>query len=34
MSAYQRYLSGEMEDYELPQNRIDAALSRLPSLDI
>ncbi|HKB29231.1 MAG TPA: TrpB-like pyridoxal phosphate-dependent enzyme [Streptosporangiaceae bacterium] len=34
MSAYQHYLSGEMEDYELPQDRIDAALSRLPSLDI
>ena len=30
MSAYQRYLSGEMEDYELPQERIDAALTRLP----
>ena len=34
MSAYQRYLSGEMEDYELPQDRIDAALSRLPSLEL
>ncbi len=33
MSAYQRYLSSEMEDYELPQERIDAALTRLPDLD-
>jgi tryptophan synthase beta chain len=32
MSAYQRFLSGEMEDYELPQERIDAALTRLPDL--
>ncbi len=34
MSAYQRYMSGEMEDYDLPQERIDAALARLPSLDL
>ena len=32
MSAYQRYLSGEMDDFELPQDRIDAALTRLPAL--
>ena len=32
MSAYQRYLSGEMDDFELSQDRIDAALSKLPSL--
>jgi tryptophan synthase beta chain len=32
MSAYQRYLSGEMDDFELPQDRIDAALNRLPAL--
>ena len=32
MSAYQRYLSGEMDDFELPQHRIDAALSALPAL--
>ena len=32
MSAYQRYLSGEMQDFELPQDRIDAALTRLPAL--
>jgi hypothetical protein len=32
MSAYQRFLSGEMDDFELPQDRIDAALTRLPAL--
>jgi len=32
MSAYHRYLSGEMEDFDLPQDRIDAALNRLPAL--
>jgi tryptophan synthase beta chain len=32
MAAYQRYLSGEMDDYDLPQDRIDAALSALPAL--
>jgi tryptophan synthase beta chain len=32
MAAYQRYLTGEMTDYEVPQARIDAALSRLPDL--
>jgi tryptophan synthase beta chain len=32
MSAYQRYLSGEMQDFELPQDRIDAALTKLPAL--
>src|SRR5512132_731128 len=31
MGAYDRYLSGEMEDFELPQDRIDAALTRLPN---
>ena len=31
MSAYQRYLSGEMDDFELSQDRIDAALTRLPA---
>jgi tryptophan synthase beta chain len=34
MMAYQRYLSGEMDDYELPQDRIDTALTRLPNLDL
>ena len=30
MVAYERYLSGEMTDFELPQDRIDAALAGLP----
>lgn len=30
MTAYERYLSGEMSDFELPQDRIDAALGGLP----
>ncbi|MGH3327516.1 MAG: TrpB-like pyridoxal phosphate-dependent enzyme [Streptomycetales bacterium] len=30
MAAYDRYLSGQMEDFELPQERIDQALSRVP----
>ena len=32
MAAYQRYLSGEMEDFELSQERIDDALTRLPQV--
>ena len=32
MSAYHRYLSGEMEDFDLAQDRIDASLNRLPAL--
>ena len=32
MGAYERYLSGEMIDYELSQERIDAALARLPAV--
>ena len=34
MAAYQVFLSGEMDGYELPQGRIDAALTRLPDLDM
>jgi tryptophan synthase beta chain len=30
MAAYERYLSGEMTDFELSQERIDDALTRLP----
>jgi tryptophan synthase beta chain len=30
MVAYEKYLSGEMTDFELPQDRIDEALTRLP----
>ncbi len=31
LAAYDRYLAGEMEDFELPQDRIDTALTRLPN---
>ncbi|WP_219471529.1 TrpB-like pyridoxal phosphate-dependent enzyme [Nonomuraea rhizosphaerae] len=31
LAAYDRYLSGQMEDYTLPQDRIDEALNSLPS---
>ncbi|MBV9092819.1 MAG: TrpB-like pyridoxal phosphate-dependent enzyme [Streptosporangiaceae bacterium] len=31
MVAYERYLSGEMTDFELSAERIDAALARLPA---
>ncbi|WP_119731269.1 TrpB-like pyridoxal phosphate-dependent enzyme [Thermomonospora amylolytica] len=30
MAAYDRHLSGEMEDFDLPQERIDRSLGRLP----
>ncbi|GAA2907325.1 TrpB-like pyridoxal phosphate-dependent enzyme [Streptosporangium fragile] len=30
LNAYDRYLSGEMEDFPLPQERIDTALAGLP----
>ena len=30
MTAYERYLSGDMTDYDLPQDRIDAAIADLP----
>ncbi|MFI6516036.1 TrpB-like pyridoxal phosphate-dependent enzyme [Spirillospora sp. NPDC050679] len=30
MAAYDRYLAGEMRDHDLPQERLDAALTRLP----
>jgi tryptophan synthase beta chain len=32
MVAYERYLSGEMIDYDLPQDRIEAALASLPAI--
>jgi tryptophan synthase beta chain len=32
MVAYERYLSGEMTDFDLPQDRIDAALASLPQV--
>jgi tryptophan synthase beta chain len=32
MVAYERYLSGEMQDFDLPQDRIDAAVANLPTV--
>jgi predicted alternative tryptophan synthase beta-subunit len=32
MSAYARHLSGEMTDFALPQDRIEASLTGLPSM--
>jgi tryptophan synthase beta chain len=32
MVAYERYLSGEMTDFDLPQDRIDAAIKNLPAV--
>jgi len=32
MSAYERYLSGQLEDAPYPDEAIDAALARLPKL--
>jgi tryptophan synthase beta chain len=32
MTAYERYLAGDMTDFELPQDRIDAALASLPAV--
>ncbi|MTE15886.1 TrpB-like pyridoxal phosphate-dependent enzyme [Nocardia aurantiaca] len=32
MTAYERYLAGEIPDFELSQSRVDAALSSLPTV--
>jgi len=32
MAAYEKYLSGEMTDFDLPQERIDAAIANLPAV--
>ncbi len=32
LAAYDRYLGGEMEDFALPQERVDAALAHLPKV--
>jgi tryptophan synthase beta chain len=32
LAAYDAYLSGQLEDFELPQERIDSALTRLPQV--
>ena len=33
LAAYDAYLAGELEDFELPQEAIDAALAHLPKAD-
>lgn len=32
MASYDRYFSGELEDYEYPEEQINAALERLPKV--
>ncbi len=32
MAAYQRYLAGELVDYDLPQEDIDRAIAELPAV--
>ena len=32
MAAYETYLSGEMTDFDLSQERIDAAIANLPAV--
>src|SRR5262249_3031542 len=32
MSAYDRYFSGELEDYEYPATEVEAALANLPTV--
>jgi tryptophan synthase beta chain len=34
LAAYEKYLGGEVVDYEYPQDRIDQALTRLPNPDL
>ncbi len=32
MGSYDKYFSGELEDYEFPQKKIDEALAELPTI--
>jgi tryptophan synthase beta chain len=32
MSSYDRYFSGQLEDYAYPEHEIEAALHRLPKV--
>jgi len=34
LSAYQAYLKGELEDYEYPVEAIEAALEKVPKVEI
>lgn len=33
MGSYEKYLAGELEDFELPQENIDQAIAELPTMD-
>ncbi|NOX52903.1 MAG: TrpB-like pyridoxal phosphate-dependent enzyme [Planctomycetes bacterium] len=33
LGAYDRYLAGELQDYEYPQEKIEAAIAELPQID-
>ena len=32
LSAYERYLTGDLEDYEYPREKVEAALASLPAV--
>jgi predicted alternative tryptophan synthase beta-subunit len=32
LSAYERFLTGQLEDYEYPREKVAAALERLPAI--
>ena len=32
LSSYQRYLGGELEDYEYPEEKIQESLKKLPQI--
>jgi tryptophan synthase beta chain len=34
MAAYEAYLAGKLEDYEYPQEAIQAALKELPEVNL
>jgi tryptophan synthase beta chain len=34
LSAYERYLTGQLEDFEYPRERVEAALEKLPAIPV
>ena len=32
LSAYERFLTGQLEDYEYPKEKVEAALASLPAV--
>ena len=32
LASYEKYLTGQLEDYELPEEKIQEALAQLPSV--